>query len=130
MELAHDVDAVPDRLANLAERLETGLQILRRYVATSGSDGEGVERPDFHRSDAHVEQRPGEVGRMSGKRYLIFVGAHHRSVAARCRNEAPGSTGLVIEVARASVVDAYLLARQASQQVVHRTTYGFPQQVP
>src|SRR5436190_20806128 len=103
MELAHDVDAVPDRLANLAERLETRRQILRRYVATSGSDGEGVERPEFHRRDAHVEQRAGEVGRMAGKRYLFFVGAHHRSGAARCRNEAAGAPGLDLGVARARV---------------------------
>src|SRR5678816_2555306 len=96
MELAHDVDAVAHGLTNFAERLETGLQILRRYVATARSDGEGVERPDLHGRDTHVEQRLGELGRMAGKGDLVFVGARRRSITTRCCNEASRSAGLVV----------------------------------
>src|SRR6476646_5850405 len=98
MELAHDVDAVPHRLANLAERLEAGLQVLRRYVATPRSDGEGVERPNFHCGDTHVEQRLGELGRMSGKGDLVFVGTRRAGIAARRRDEAPRSAGLIVGI--------------------------------
>jgi hypothetical protein len=56
MELHHDVHAIADRRANLAERLESFLQIGARDVLPVARFSERIEWPDLHPGDALLEQ--------------------------------------------------------------------------
>ena len=56
MELDHDVHAIADRLADLAEGLQRPVEIGVGDVAALAGRGISVEGPDLHAGDALLEQ--------------------------------------------------------------------------
>ena len=119
--MIHDIDTVSDCRTDLAERFYAGLDFLRRDVTTVGSYGERIERPNLHRGDAHIEQRLRELRWPSDEGDLVLVRSRGGFIAAVHTHQAPAAPCLVVGVAGTGVIDADLLTREATQQLVHRT---------
>ena len=73
MELDHDVHAVADRAADLAERLERLVELGGADVEAARRLGGVVERPDLHAGDALAEQALGQLVGAVQERVEVLV---------------------------------------------------------
>ncbi len=79
MQLDHDVHAVADRVADLAERLERLLELGRADVVAARALGGEVERPDLHARDALLEQALRELVGAVEEGVEVLVGPSSRA---------------------------------------------------
>jgi hypothetical protein len=130
VELGHDLDAIADRRADLAVRLEPDLQIFRRQQTAVGSLGERIERPDLHRRVAFRQQALREFVRALHERDLIVVRTF-RTGRRVARRDAPARHRTrVVVVARTGVVRANPLPALSAQQLADRLIHRLAEDVP
>ena len=115
MEFHHDVHLAADRVADLAERHKSGIELGGGDRAPLDRLGREIERPDLHRRDALLEQGLRQFVGPVQKGVQILVGAGRRS-----RINAPvagllAALGADVAVAGAGVVDADLIVREAAE---------------
>src|SRR5262249_43074886 len=73
VELDHQLDAVADRLAHLAKRLDALAQILERDRLAARGLRVRIEWPDLHAGDALLEQALGERSRIGQEPVEVLV---------------------------------------------------------
>src|SRR5437016_3050828 len=128
MEFDHDIHAIADGLANLLEGLDRFLHLGGRDVETTVLLRRRIERPDLHRVNAAFEQTLRQ-----------YVGSIHERVEVLERSFALANVPVGyrtnisrtdVAIARARVVDADLVATQATQHLVHRLLAHLSEDVP
>ena len=129
MELDHDVHAVADRRADLAERLQAFLQVRPRDVLPVARFGERIERPDLHAGDSLLEERLRQLVGVVQERVEVFIRSLRFPVEAPVLR-ALSAGAAHIAVTGAGVVGAHSSAAGAAENLVQGLVAHLAVQVP
>ena len=127
VELRHHLDAIADRLADLAPGRQPELQIRPGEQAARRALGQRIERPDLHRAEALGQQALGQLVGALGEGDLVIIGTLRAVVRADL--PARDRAGVVV-VARAGVVGADAIAARPAQQLMDRLLHRLAEDVP
>ena len=130
VELDHDVHAIADRLADLAEGLQRPVEIGAGDVAALAGRGIIVEGPDLHAGDALLQQARGQLIGMGQEGLEILIGSlGDRALRVPLAGDLiqPASD---IAVAGAGVVGADPVVAEAAQQLMDRLAGRLAEEIP